>query len=129
MTLILRSLVTLFAILCILIGLTGMFQPAQLAAMLGFEPPAPEALGNIRALIGAHYIAMGAVCLLALIRSAPALLLPIGLIEAMMVLARLISALNGEFSQAIIVPTLIEFLASLMLILAARHLSEKSPDT
>lgn len=120
MPIVLKILVLLIGACFMLIGLMGVFQPAQLAEAFGFELPTPESVGQMRAMIGAHYVAMGAVCLFAGIRNLPALLLPIGIIEATMLLARLIAAINGEFTSAIIAPTMIELVAASVLLTAAR---------
>ncbi|MEO1553617.1 MAG: DUF4345 family protein [Pseudomonadota bacterium] len=121
MPLILKVLVLLIAAVFLFIGLVGMFQPAQLAETFGFELPTPESVGQMRAMIGAHYLAMGSVCLFAGLRNLPTLLLPIGVIEATMLLARLVAAINGEFTSAIIAPIAIEVAACGILLTAARR--------
>ncbi|MEM7327672.1 MAG: DUF4345 family protein [Pseudomonadota bacterium] len=119
MPLILKILVCLIGAFFLLIGAVGMLQPLQLASSFGFELPTPESMGQMRAMIGAHYFAMGAVCLFAGLRNHPALLLPIGIIEGTMIVARLIGAVHGEFTGAIVGPTMIEIFASSVLLFAA----------
>lgn len=121
MPLFLKILVLLIGVLFSLIGLVGLFQPAQLAETLGFGLPTAESVGQMRAMIGAHYVAMGAVCLFAGIRNRPGLLLPIAMIEAAMLAARMIAVINGEFTSAVIVPTVIEIVAASVLFMAARR--------
>lgn len=119
MGLILKILVIVTAVFFTLLGVMGLFQPAQLAETLGFGLPTPDALGNMRAMIGAHYAAMGAVCILAIVRQNPTLLFPVAMIEAMMLISRGIAAVNGEFTSATVGPTLIETAACAILFTAS----------
>lgn len=121
MAMILKILVLLVGALFLLIGLVGVFQPAQLAASFGFELPTAESVGQMRAMIGAHYVAMGAVCVFAALRNHPILLVPIAAIEITMLLTRVVAAINGEFTNAVITPTLIEVVAAGILVAAARR--------
>lgn len=121
MAMILKILVLLVGALFLLIGLVGVFQPAQLAASFGFELPTAESTGQMRAMIGAHYVAMGAVCAFAALRNRSILLVPIAAIEIAMLLARVVAAINGEFTNAVIAPTLIEVVATGILVAAARR--------
>ena len=82
----------------------------------------PEGAGTVRAMIGAHYVAMGGVCFYAVIRQTSVLLIPIAAIEVVMVIARGIAAVNGEVSSATLVPTTIEILAVAILVTAAMKL-------
>ena len=82
----------------------------------------PEGAGTVRAMIGAHYVAMGGVCFYAVIRQTAVLLIPIAAIEVVMVIARGIAAGNGEVSSATLVPTTIEILAVAILVTAAMKL-------
>ena len=119
MGLIIKILVIIIAAFFALIGFLGLFQPAQLAETFGFGLATPDALGNMRAMIGAHYAAMGAVCAFAVIRQQPALLFAIGIIEAMMLISRGVAAVNGEFTSAAIGPTAIEIVACTVLLSAS----------
>ena len=74
--------------LFLLIGVAGMFTPENFANGMGLELANAEGAGSVRAMIGAHYVAMGGVCLFALFRQMPILLFPVAAIEATMVLAR-----------------------------------------
>ncbi|MEO1305463.1 MAG: hypothetical protein AAFV37_10830 [Pseudomonadota bacterium] len=116
MSLITKIIVLIVAALFLLLGVVGTFQPLQFAAQLGFELPKDVAVGNFRAMVGAPYLAMALVCGFAVARNAPALLFPIGMIEALMVLSRGIAALNGEFDPTVIAPTLLEVGLSTILI-------------
>ncbi len=117
-----RIAITIISILFLAIGLAGMFRPADLAEVLGLGGVTGEAAGSIRAMIGAHYIAMGIVCLLAVVRQAPAWLFPIGMIEALMVVARMVAAINGEFTSSTVGPTIIESIVAALLLSASRKL-------
>lgn len=119
MGLIIKVLVIVTAAFFALIGMIGLFQPAQLAETLGFGLPTPDALGNMRAMIGAHYVAMSAVCILAIVRQNPTLLFPIAVIEAMMLISRGIAAVHGEFTSATVGPTVIEVVACTILFAAS----------
>ncbi|MEL6361773.1 MAG: hypothetical protein AAFR21_11870 [Pseudomonadota bacterium] len=95
-----------------LIGIVGLFAPAVLAGELGLTLTGGEGAGSVRAMIGAHYLAMGGVCLYAAARNRTVLLLPVGTIEAMMVVARALSILSGEFVTAAVLPTIVELAAA-----------------
>ena len=118
----LKVLVCLIGGLFLLIGLAGMFTPEDFASGMGLSLASAEGAGTVRAMIGAHYVAMGAVCLFAVIRQQPVLLLPVAAIEVVMVLARGLAAVNGEFSAATLVPTSIEVVAAAVLIISASKL-------
>lgn len=114
----LKVAVYLIGALFLVLGLAGMFTPEDFANGMGLSLASPEGGGTVRSMIGAHYVAMGAVCIFAMVRNQEMLLLPIAAIEVVMVVARGLSALNGEFVAATMVPTTIEFLASAILITA-----------
>lgn len=114
-----RILVFVIGAIFALIGLAGLFQPATLAGELGLGLASSEGAGSVRAMIGAHYAAMGGVCLFAAARQKPILLLSIGAIEAVMVFARGLAAINGEFAMSMVVPTVIEIVAAGVLLFAA----------
>ncbi len=118
----LKVVVFLIGALFLFLGLSGMFAPVGFASSMGLEVANPEGAGTVRAMIGAHYVAMGGVCFYAVIRKMPILLLPIAAIEAVMVVARGLAAVNGEFSAATMVPTTIEILAAAILVTAAMKL-------
>lgn len=118
----LKILVVLIGGLFLLLGFAGMFTPEGFANGLGLDIANPEGSGTVRAMIGAHYLAMGGVCVFAVIRNMPILLLPIAAIEAVMVLGRAVAAVNGEFSTATLVPTTIEVIAVVVLTTAALKL-------
>lgn len=118
----LKLIVYLIGGLFLLLGLAGMFTPVDFANGMGLSAASPEGAGTVRAMIGAHYVAMGGVCLFAIIRQQEILLLPIAAIEVMMVIARGLAAINGEFVSATMVPTTIEFVAAIVLFTAAQKL-------
>ena len=122
MTTALKAFVFLIGALFLFLGLAGMFTPENFANGLGLEMASPEGAGTVRAMIGAHYVAMGGVCFYAVIRQIPVLLLSIAAIEVVMVIARGIAAVNGEFTSAALVPTTIEIMAAAILITAATKL-------
>ncbi len=117
-----KAAVMLIGGLFLLIGLAGMLSPEDFASGLNLSVDNAEGAGSIRAMIGAHYVAMGGICLYAIVRQKPILLLPIATIEIVMVLARGIAALNGEFATATFVPTGIEIVAALILLTATSKL-------
>ena len=119
----LKAFVFLIGALFLVLGLAGMFTPVNFGNSLGLEMDNPEGAGTVRAMFGAHYVAMGGVCFYAVIRQIPVLLLSIAAIEVVMVIARGIAAVNGEFSSAALVPTAIEIMAAVILITAATKLS------
>ena len=123
MTVTLKVFVFLIGALFLFLGLAGLFTPENFANSLGLEMTNPEGAGTVRAMIGAHYVAMCGVCFYAVIRQIPVLLLSIAAIEVVMVIARGIAAVNGEFSSAALVPTAIEIMAAVILITAATKLS------
>ena len=122
MTVTLKIFVFLIGALFLFLGLAGLFTPENFANSLGLEMPNPEGAGTVRAMIGAHYVAMGGVCFYAVIRQTAVLLIPIAAIEVVMVIARGIAAVNGEVSSATLVPTTIEILAVAILVTAAMKL-------
>lgn len=121
MGLISKIIVCVFGAILLLIGVIGTFNPAELAAQLGLELPSAVATGQVRAMIGAHYLAMAAVCFYAAARNLPALLFPIGLIETMMVVARIIAGINGEFDASVVGPTVIELVLGATLLTLSRR--------
>jgi len=115
------TLIIIIGVMLILIGLAGMFRPERVAEVLGFGLMNSESVGQIRAIFGGHHLAMGAVCIYAVVRQRLELLLPIGVIEALILFGRGLAALNGEFGPASIVPTVIEvFAASLPITISMR---------
>ena len=102
-----------------LIGLAGLFTPEEFASGLGLSLVSAEGAGSVRAMIGAHYLAMAAVCVFAMLRQQPVLLLPVAAIELVMVIARGVAAANGEFGTSPLVPTIIEVVAAAALLTAA----------
>ena len=122
MTVTLKIFVFLIGALFLFLGLAGLFTPEKFANSLGLEMTNPEGAGTVRAMIGAHYVAMGGVCFYAVIRQTAVLLIPIAAIEVVMVIARGIAAVNGEVSSATLVPTTIEILAVAILVTAAMKL-------
>ena len=122
MTVTLKIFVFLIGALFLFLGLAGLFTPDNFANSLGLEMTNPEGAGTVRAMIGAHYVAMGGVCFYAVIRQTAVLLIPIAAIEVVMVIARGIAAVNGEVSSATLVPTTIEILAVAILVTAAMKL-------
>ena len=122
MTVTLKVFVFLIGALFLFLGLAGLFTPENFANSLGLEMTNPEGAGTVRAMIGAHYVAMGGVCFYAVIRQTAVLLIPIAAIEGVMVIARGIAAVNGEVSSATLVPTTIEILAVAILVTAAMKL-------
>jgi len=122
MTVTLKVFVFLIGALFLFLGLAGLFTPENFANSLGLEMTNPEGAETVRAMIGAHYVAMGGVCFYAVIRQTAVLLIPIAAIEVVMVIARGIAAVNGEVSSATLVPTTIEILAVAILVTAAMKL-------
>ena len=122
MTVTLKIFVFLIGALFLFLGLAGLFTPENFANSLGLEMTNPEGAGTVRAMIGAHYVAMGGVCFYAVIRQTAVLLIPIAAIEVVMVIARGIAAVNGEVSSATLVPTTIEILAVAILVTSAMKL-------
>jgi len=122
MTVTLKVFVFLIGALFLFLGLAGLFTPENFANSLGLEMANPEGVGTVRAMIGAHYVAMGGVCFYAVIRQTAVLLIPIAAIEVVMVIARGIAAVNGEVSSATLVPTTIEIFAVAILVTAAMKL-------
>ncbi|MFL2838206.1 MAG: hypothetical protein ACJZ83_04995 [Pseudohongiellaceae bacterium] len=108
--------------LFLVIGLAGLFTPEEFASGLGLSLASAEGAGSVRAMIGAHYLAMAAVSFFAMLRQQPVLLLPIAAIESVMVIARGVAVVNGEFGSATIVPTVIEVTAAAILFMAASRL-------
>jgi len=127
MTTSLKVVVFVIGGMFLLIGLAGLFSPENLANGLGLNLANEEGAGSIRAMIGAHYVAMGGVCCFAVARNQPILLLPVASIECVMVIARGIAAVNGEFGPSMLVPTGIEVVAAVVLTTAALRLSSTTP--
>ena len=115
----LKVLVFIIGGLFLLIGMAGMFTPEDFASGLGLEFANAEGPGSVRAMIGAHYVAMGGVCFFAMLRQQAVLFFPIAAIEAVMVFARGLAAVNGEFGASTLVPTSIELVAAVVLVVAA----------
>ena len=122
----LKVLVFIIGGLFFLIGLAGMFAPEDFVRGMGLSLESAEGAGTVRAMIGAHYVAMGGVCFFAVIRKMPVLLLPIAAIETVMVVARGLAALNGEFGVSTVMPTSIEVVAAIILATAAIKLADSN---
>jgi hypothetical protein len=116
MTRLWNVLIIMIGLMLTVIGLAGIFRPERVAEILGFALTNSEATGQIRAIFGGHHLAMGAVCIFAVVRQRLELLLPIGVIEALILVGRGVALLNGEFGSASIVPTIIEIFATTLLI-------------
>jgi hypothetical protein len=125
MSKLISALIILVGVMLTLIGLASMFRPERVAEVLGFGLVNSESVGQIRAIFGGHHLAMGAVCIYAVVRQRLALLLPIGVIEVLILVGRGLAALNGEFGPSSIVPTAFEVIAATLLITvsmrAAKH--------
>lgn len=125
MTKVWGALIIMLGVMLTLIGLASMFRPERVAEVMGFALANSEATGQIRAIFGGHHLAMGAVCIYAVVRQRLELLLPIGLIEAFILVGRGLAGLNGELGPATIIPTIIEVFAATLLITvsmsAAKH--------
>ena len=119
----LKVFVLIIGGLFLVIGFAGIFTPENFASNLGLAFANLEGAGTVRAMIGAHYVAMGGVCIYAITRGISILLLPIGVIEVVMVIARGITVINGEFGIATLAPTIIEVSAAIILLTAAKKLS------
>lgn len=103
----------------LLVGVTGLFRPEQLSEALALTPSNPVGLGSLRAMIGAHYFAMGSVALLAALLQRWSWLVPLAAIEGCMVLARGLAATAGQLDEAGISATIMEVVACLVLSLGA----------
>lgn len=125
MTKVWGALIILLGIMLTLIGMVGMFRPDRVADVLGFGLVNSESVGQIRAIFGGHHVAMGVVCIYAVVRRRHELLLPIGLIETCILVGRGIAALNGEFGAASIAPTVIEVFAATLLITASMRAAKR----
>ncbi|NWH07465.1 MAG: DUF4345 family protein [Alphaproteobacteria bacterium] len=115
----------IIGVMLTLIGLAGMFRPERVAEVLGFALTNSEATGQMRAIFGGHHLAMGAVCIYAVVRQRLDLLLPIGAIEALILVGRGLAALKGEFGPASIVPTVIEIFAATFLITVSMRAAKR----
>lgn len=121
MTKVLGAMIIAIGVMLTLIGLAGMFRPERVAEALGFALVNSEATGQFRAIFGGHHLAMGAVCIYAVVRQKLQLLLPIGLIEVFILVGRGVAGLNGELGSAAIPPTIIEiFVAPLLIAVSLR---------
>jgi sulfite exporter TauE/SafE len=121
MTKVFSALIIIIGVMLVLIGFAGMFRPERVAEVLGFALTNSEATGQIRAIFGGHHLAMGAVCIYAVLRQRLELLLPIGAIEAFILVGRGLAGLNGEFGRSAIAPTIIEvFVATLLIFVSLR---------
>ena len=116
---ILRIVIILLGIGFLLIGFSGLFRPAQLAEALALMPVTPAGTGSLRAMIGAHYLAMGSVAIVAALSKRWAWLVPLACIEGCMVLARGVSGIAGELDPSSIGATGIEVIACVVLALGA----------
>lgn len=74
MTIFFKGTTGLVGVLFLLIGLAGLLTPQDFAASLQLSLDNPEGAGSVRAMIGAHYVAMESVCLFASFRARPGLL-------------------------------------------------------
>ncbi|MEN0651755.1 MULTISPECIES: DUF4345 family protein [Hyphobacterium] len=116
---VIRIVIILISVGFVFIGAIGFMQPERLAEAVSLLPQAPEGLASVRALIGAHYLAMGLVGIYAAIRIHPGWLVPLAAIEAVMVIARITSIAAGELDTAGMVQTGMEVVAASLLALGA----------
>ena len=125
MTKLFGALIILLGVMLTLIGLASMFRPERVAEVIGFSLVNSESVGQVRAIFGGHHLAMGAVCIYAVVRQRLELLLPIGLIEALILVGRGVAALNGEFGPSSIGPTIIEIFAATLLITVSMRAAKR----
>jgi hypothetical protein len=98
----------------LLVGFTGLLRPTDLAEALELAPGTAVGVGSVRAMIGAHYLAMGATALYAAVRGRGAWLAPLAAIEGCMVLARILSAVSGELDAGGVTATGVEIVACIV---------------
>lgn len=110
----------------LLIGLAGLVRPERVADALGFVLSDIGAAGQLRAIVGGHYLAMGAVCIFAVARRRPELLLPIGIIEAFMLVGRAVAAVNGELLRSSILAGAFEMVAATFLIAVSLRAAKRA---
>ena len=89
----------------ILIGLLPFFAPERFGEVAGLTVDTPAGGSTIRSMIGAHYLAMGGMCIFGVLRKQTSLLTAVGLIEGTMVIARIIGMLSGDGGLDVLVLT------------------------
>ncbi len=101
------------------VGVIGFLRPEGLAEGLALSPETPAGLGSVRALVGAHYLAMGLTAIYAAIRGHWAWLVPLATIEGLMVVARIVSLALGEADDSAVRTLVMETVTCLVLALGA----------
>ncbi|MGF1456935.1 MAG: DUF4345 family protein [Alphaproteobacteria bacterium] len=117
--LILRIAVILLGVGFLYVGSMGFFRPERLAVVLDFNPETLVGLGSVRALVGAQYLAMGLTAIVAAVRGHWSWLAPLAAIEGCMVLARILSGFEGEWSPNGMTTLIMEVVSCLLLGLGA----------
>ena len=116
-----RPLILVSGGLFALIGLVAFFAPERFASTTGLLIDVPTGSNTIRSMVGAHYLAMGGMCIFGVLRNRMDFIMAVGLIEAAMVAARIFGMLNGEASIDVLAPTVVEIgAAGLLLWLAPK---------
>ena len=94
---ILRIVIIIVGVGFLLPGLVGVFRAERLAEVVGLSVESEAGIAAVRVLIGAPYLAMSAMTILAAVRRQWAWLAPIAAIEGVMALTRLFSGLADGF--------------------------------
>ena len=115
----LRIAAIVLGLFFLLPGIVGTFRPERLAEVLSLAPETAVGWVAIRTLIGAPYIAMGVVTLYAAIRKQWAWLAPVAIIEAVMVIVRIMSGFVYDFEAAGVREIVMESVIVVVLAMAA----------
>jgi hypothetical protein len=94
---ILRIVIIIVGVGFLVPGLVGVFRAERLAEVVGLSVESEAGIAAVRVLIGAPYLAMSAMTILAAVRRQWAWLAPIAAIEGVMALTRLFSGLADGF--------------------------------
>ena len=123
MTIVLRILVALFALLLLAMGVQALFTPAAMAAGFGIEPLGNHGLNTVRADLGAFFLGTGALLALGLLRGWTLFLLAVALMMAIAATGRLLGFVLDGASQGTLVPLAVELAMVVLLPVAYRKLS------
>ena len=117
--LILRILVILLGLSFLLPGVAGVFRPERLAEALALAPEAPAGFTTIRTLIGAPYLAMAVMTVLAAVRRQGAWLVRIAATEGFMLVTRIFTGTMVGFDRQTMILITLEVVAVVILALGA----------
>lgn len=127
MTILLRILVGLIALLLLVLGLNLMFNPAAAAAGLGLTPEGSLGLNTLRGDFGGMFLASTVLLALGLVRQRAEWFLAVAVVMGLIAIGRIVGfVIDGAPTSATGAAFAVEILIVLVLLAASRKLAPAS---